>query len=325
MRILITEDEKDLADAKSVSGELQIPFHSENFAPEYWDNVFEHFLSEYRCGRTPNPDILCNREVKFKVFLEHALKLGADKIATGHYAKIDCIDGRYRLLKPRDSNKDQTYFLYTLNQYQLSKTLFPLADLEKYQVRSLAEKINLVTYNKKDSTGICFIGEKNFREFLSQFIPAQPGEIITPEGRTIGEHQGVMYYTLGQRKGLGIGGKHESLDEPWFVVGKLVDENKLIVAQGHEHPLLLSDELNAIDLSWTSGEAPPLSFQCKAKTRYRQQEQDCIIEYISDGKATVKFNNKQRAMTPGQSIVFYSEDECIGGGVIDFVKDIIYH
>lgn len=317
--------EKDLADAQSVSNRLGIPFHTENFAPEYWDNVFTHFLAEYKAGRTPNPDILCNREVKFKVFLEHALALGADKIATGHYAKIDERDGRYRLLKPKDANKDQTYFLYTLNQYQLGKSYFPLADLEKKQVRSVAETINLVTYNKKDSTGICFIGEKNFREFLSQFIPAQPGEIVTPEGNTIGEHQGVMYYTLGQRKGLGIGGQADSSEEPWFVVGKLIAENKLVVAQGHDHALLQSAALQANDLTWVSGDAPELPFRCTAKTRYRQAEQSCIIESIDNGIAQVKFEHKQRAMTPGQSIVFYLDDECLGGGVIANVQDIIYH
>lgn len=317
--------EKDLADAKSVSKALDIPFHSENFAPEYWDNVFTHFLEEYKKGRTPNPDILCNREVKFKVFLEHALDMGADKIATGHYAKIDELNGRFRLLKPKDQNKDQTYFLYTLNQFQLSKSLFPLAELDKYEVRSLAEKLDLVTYDKKDSTGICFIGEKNFRQFLSQFIPAQVGEIISPEGKVIGEHQGIMYYTLGQRKGLGIGGKSESLEQPWFVVGKLIKDNKLVVAQGHNHPLLLSDTLSASELTWVSDEAPELPYRCKAKTRYRQVEQDCIITSIDNGNATVVFDTNQRAMTPGQSIVFYNNDECIGGGIINNVKNIIYH
>ena len=317
--------EQDLADARAVSERLQIPFHWENFAPEYWDNVFSHFLAEYKAGRTPNPDILCNREVKFKVFLEHALTLGADKIATGHYARIKEQDGLFRLLKPKDSNKDQTYFLYTLNQYQLAHSVFPLANLEKSQVREIAANIDLVTHSKKDSTGICFIGEKNFRQFLSQFIPAQPGEMITPEGKVVGEHQGVMYYTLGQRKGLGIGGKADAREEPWFVLGKLIKENKLVVAQGHDHPLLLSDQLTATELSWTSGQAPATPFVCKAKTRYRQAEQDCIIESLVDGAAVVRFPEKQRAMTPGQSIVFYSGQECLGGGIIDTVKDIIYH
>lgn len=316
--------ETDLADAKEVSNSLGLRFHSENFAPEYWDNVFTHFLSEYKAGRTPNPDILCNREVKFKVFLEHALALGADKIATGHYAKIDETDGLYKLLKPKDKNKDQTYFLYTLNQYQLSKSIFPLEDLAKTEVRTIAEQTKLVTHNKKDSTGICFIGEKNFREFLSQFIPAQPGEMIDPDGKTIGEHQGIMYYTLGQRKGLRIGGLSNSQEEPWFVVGKQIKENKLVVAQGHDHPLMYSDQLTTTDLSWTAGFAPKLPLLCKAKTRYRQEEQECIIQSIDDGTATVKFNNKQRAMTPGQSIVFYLEDECLGGGIINNVSDIIY-
>ena len=282
------------------------------------------FLEEYKKGNTPNPDILCNREVKFKVFLQHALNLGADKIATGHYAKIQEVNGLFKLLKPKDLNKDQTYFLYALNQYQLSKSLFPLQDLEKNQVREIAESMQLVTFDKKDSTGICFIGEKNFRDFLSQFIPAQPGEIIDPDGNLIGEHQGIMYYTLGQRKGLGIGGIHDAEEEPWFVVGKHIRDNKLVVAQGHNHPLLLSNHLFANELTWISGQEPELPFLCKAKTRYRQVEQECIIESIDNDTASIRFLSKQRAMTPGQSIVFYQGDECLGGGIINKVSDIIY-
>jgi len=315
---------QDLEDAKSISKKLNIPFHSENFAPEYWDNVFTHFLDEYKAGRTPNPDILCNKEVKFKVFLEHALNLGAEKIATGHYAHIDEIEGRYRLMRAADLNKDQTYFLYTLNQQQLSRSEFPLGKLLKPEVRALANRAGFVTHDKKDSTGICFIGEKNFREFLSQFIPAQPGEMQTADGKLIGKHQGIMYYTLGQRKGLGIGGTNDGKEEPWFVVGKKIKENILIVEQGHDHPLLQSRSLVANDLHWTNGEIPALPYQCTAKTRYRQADQKCTIQSYVNGEILVEFENMQRAMTPGQSIVFYQGDECIGGGIINKVKDIIY-
>ncbi|HFE38547.1 MAG TPA: tRNA 2-thiouridine(34) synthase MnmA [Gammaproteobacteria bacterium] len=316
--------EDDLADARQVSEKLNIPFHWENFAPEYWDNVFTHFLDEYRAGRTPNPDILCNREVKFKVFLDHALAMGAEKIATGHYAQIEESDGLYILKRAMDKNKDQTYFLYTLKQSQLSKTLFPLGMLKKPQVRQLANDAGFVTHDKKDSTGICFIGERNFRDFLSQFIPAQPGLVQTADGKNISEHQGIMYYTLGQRKGLGIGGRRSSSEEPWFVVGKKIKENILVVAQGHDHPLMFSNALTAIDLSWTSGITPDLPFQCTAKTRYRQSDQACSILKLDQNKFKITFESKQRAMTPGQSIVFYQGDICLGGGIIDEVDNIIY-
>ncbi len=316
--------EKDLADARQVSEILNIPFHTENFAPEYWDNVFTHFLDEYRAGRTPNPDVLCNREVKFKVFLNHALALGAEKIATGHYAHIEEQNGLFELRRALDQNKDQTYFLYTLNQNQLSKSLFPLGRLDKSQVRIIANEAGFITHDKKDSTGICFIGERNFRDFLSQFIPAQPGLMQTASGQTVGEHQGVMYYTLGQRKGLGIGGKQEASEEPWFVVGKKIKENILIVEQGHNHPLMLSDALSAIDICWTSGIQPKLPFTCTAKTRYRQSDQSCTILTTDSHKLHIVFDQKQRAMTPGQSIVFYQEDLCLGGGIIDEVAGIIY-
>ena len=316
--------EDDLADARSVADQLGITFHSENFAPEYWDNVFTHFLAEYKAGRTPNPDILCNKEVKFKVFLEHALNLGADKIATGHYASIIEQDGQYKLMRAVDTNKDQTYFLYTLNQSQLSRSLFPLGNIHKPEVRRIATDAGFVTSAKKDSTGICFIGERNFREFLSQFIPAQPGYMETADGKRVGKHQGVMYYTLGQRKGLHIGGLQDSKEEPWFVVGKKVKENILVVEQGHDHPLSFSDRLTAIDLDWTSGECPALPYSCSAKTRYRQTDQDCIITDKTENGLIVEFNDKQRAMTPGQSIVFYQGEECLGGGIIDHVDNIIY-
>jgi len=316
--------ENDLSDAQQISERLEIPFHWENFAPEYWDNVFTHFLDEYRAGRTPNPDILCNREVKFKVFLNHALAMGAEKIATGHYAHIEEQDGLYLLKRAVDQNKDQTYFLYTLNQKQLSKSLFPLGQLEKPHVRKIANDAGFITHNKKDSTGICFIGERNFRDFLSQFIPAQPGLMQTADGKTVAEHMGIMYYTLGQRKGLGIGGKQDSNEEPWFVVGKRIRENILVVEQGHDHPLMFSDSMFAIDVTWTSDITPTLPYKCTAKTRYRQTDQPCTIIEEKQGKWKVVFDEKQRAMTPGQSIVFYQGDDCLGGGIIDVVDDIIY-
>jgi len=316
--------EQDLADARAIADQLGMPFHSENFAPEYWDNVFTHFLAEYKAGRTPNPDILCNKEVKFKVFLAHALKLGADKIATGHYASIEEENGRYKLMRASDSNKDQSYFLYTLNQSQLSRSLFPLGKLQKPEVRRIAADAGFVTSSKKDSTGICFIGERNFREFLSQFIPAQPGYMETADGVRVGEHQGVMYYTLGQRKGLHIGGLQNAKQEPWFVVGKKVKENILVVEQGHDHPLSFSKRLSATDLDWTSESCPVLPYSCTAKTRYRQADQACTITEKTENGVLVEFDNKQRAMTPGQSIVFYQGNECLGGGIIDHVDDIIY-
>jgi len=316
--------ETDLADAQEIANQLAIKFHSENFAPEYWDNVFTHFLAEYKAGRTPNPDILCNKEVKFKVFLDHAKNLGADKIATGHYARITEKDGQFYLQRAVDQNKDQTYFLYTLNQQQLKNSVFPLGHLTKPEVRDIANKHHFVTSAKKDSTGICFIGERNFREFLSQFIPAQPGIIETSNGVQVGEHQGIMYYTLGQRKGLHIGGLQNAIEAPWFVVGKKIKENILVVEQGHDHPLSLSDKLNAIKLDWVSGKCPPLPYKCTAKTRYRQQDQPCTIIEKTDTQISVVFEERQRAMTPGQSIVFYQGENCLGGGIIDHVDNIIY-
>ena len=316
---------EDLEDARAVSESLGIPFHSINFAPEYWDRVFSHFLAEHRAGRTPNPDILCNREVKFDLFLNKALEMGADFMATGHYARIEQRGGYYRLLKGVDPNKDQSYFLYTLGQEQLARSLFPLGGLHKEHVRRLAAEAGLRTHAKKDSTGICFIGERNFADFLSHYLPPSPGPIETPEGRCVGEHQGLMYYTLGQRKGLHIGGRKDSEELPWFVVGKKVAENVLVVAQGHDHPLLHSQRLTAVDLSWTRGHMPRLPLRCKAKTRYRQPEQPCTLEELdAQGRLKVCFEQPQRAMTPGQSVVFYRDDECLGGGVIDHVEGIIY-
>ncbi len=307
---------EDLADAQAVCDTLGIHLHTRNFSSEYWDQVFEHFLAEYRAGRTPNPDILCNREIKFKTFLEHARALGAERIATGHYARVEKRHGQYLLLRGKDNNKDQSYFLHALGQDALRVTLFPVGELPKPQVRKLAEQHGLVTAGKKDSTGICFIGERNFREFLSRFIPARPGEMITPEGTVIGEHPGVMYFTLGQRKGLGIGGTRGGSEQPWFVVDKDVPNNRLIVAQGHDHPLLHSTALEASQLNWISGQPPANDFHCTAKTRYRQADQPCRV--LLDGeRCTVHFEQPQWAVTPGQSVVFYDGEVCLGGGVIE--------
>ena len=305
----------DRKDAVAVCGRLGIPFHARNFAAEYWDGVFEHFLAEYRAGRTPNPDVLCNREIKFKTFLDEARALGAEKIATGHYARVDCVDGRYRLLRALDANKDQSYFLHALGQQALSATLFPLGSLEKSRVRALARSAALPTHAKKDSTGICFIGERDFRGFLAQYIPARPGEMRTPDGTLIGEHQGVMYYTLGQRNGLGIGGRQGASGEAWFVVGKDVPANVLYVAQGGENRWLHSWRLRTETPHWIADAPPADEFRCTARTRYRQADQACAVSAGEDG-VEVRFDDPQRAVTPGQSIVFYAGDVCLGGAVI---------
>jgi tRNA-specific 2-thiouridylase len=308
--------DRDRADALRVCAKLGIAFHTRNFAAEYWDQVFESFLSEYRAGRTPNPDVLCNREIKFKTFLDHARALGAERIATGHYARTDNLDGRHRLLRGRDGNKDQSYFLYTLGQEQLAATLFPVGELPKPEVRALAHEAELQTHDKKDSTGICFIGERDFREFLGQYIPAQRGELRTPDDRRIGEHDGVMYYTLGQRNGLGIGGRKDAGSGAWYVVGKDVAKNVLYVAQGGENEWLQSRRLSAVELSWTSARAPAAEFACTAKTRYRQADQSCRVR-VDGTRCTVEFDAPQRAVTPGQSVVFYAGEECLGGGIIE--------
>jgi tRNA-specific 2-thiouridylase len=308
--------DRDRADAVRVCAKLDVPFHARNFAADYWDRVFENFLSEYRAGRTPNPDVLCNREIKFKTFLEHARSLGAGRIATGHYARTDIVDGRQRLLRGRDSNKDQSYFLYTLGQEQLAATDFPVGELAKPAVRHIAAEAGLPTHAKKDSTGICFIGERNFREFLGQYIPAQPGEMRTPDGTALGEHIGTMYYTLGQRDGLRIGGRRGAGGEPWYVVGKDVPANVLYVAQGVDNHWLYSSRLQASELSWVAGTAAAPEFRCVAKTRYRQADQDCMVR-ITGGCCEVEFDVPQRAVTPGQSVVFYRDDECLGGAIID--------
>ncbi len=306
---------EDFEDVRRVCDQIGIPYYSVNFEKEYKEKVFDYFLDEYRKGRTPNPDILCNREIKFGEFLNKALQLGADYMATGHYAQVEKKNGRYRLLRGADPNKDQSYFLYALNQKQLSKAMFPVGHLQKKELRAIAEKAGLATAHKKDSTGICFIGERDFKEFLSNYLPSQPGKMRSLSGEIMGTHDGLMYYTLGQRHGLGIGGS--GTGEPWFVVGKNLKDNELIVAQGRNHPALFSDGLYANEVNWISGEIPDQSFTCTAKFRYRQKDQLVTVHPNPNGKWTVEFEKPQRAVTPGQSVVFYNNEECLGGGIID--------
>lgn len=306
---------EDLKDAQAVCDQLGIELLTINFASEYWDRVFEYFLEEYRAYRTPNPDILCNREIKFKAFLDYADMLEFDYIATGHYARIGNKNDAFQLLKGIDNNKDQSYFLYTLGQRALSRSLFPIGEFEKPAVREIAEKANLPTSKKKDSTGICFIGEKRFKEFLSQYLPHQPGEISDEHGKVIGKHDGLMYYTLGQRSGLGIGGQKNAAEDAWYVAQKDVKNNRLIAVQGHDHPLMLTSQLTANQLSWVSDTAPTDSFKATAKSRYRQVAQDCTVT-VDGEQIIVDFDEPQRAVTPGQSVVIYLDDDCLGGGVI---------
>lgn len=307
---------QDLADAESVCRRLGITLHTANFATEYWDNVFTHFLNEYQAGRTPNPDILCNREIKFKVFLEYAEILGADYIATGHYARRTESGSHTQLLKALDRNKDQSYFLHAVSETALARTRFPLGELQKSAVRLIAEQNKLVTHDKKDSTGICFIGERRFSDFLERYLPAQPGLIETPERVVVGEHQGLMFHTLGQRQGLGIGGVKGADDGPWFVVDKDLIRNVLIIAQGRDHAMLYHRHLVATQIHWINGRPEADIFECTAKNRYRQDDQHCTVT-IENERCAVEFVQPQRALTPGQSIVFYRGDICLGGGVID--------
>jgi tRNA-uridine 2-sulfurtransferase len=307
---------EDFADAQAVADTLGIKLHGANFAAEYWDNVFEHFLEEYRAGRTPNPDILCNREIKFKAFLDYALMLGTDYIATGHYTRRGEENGKGTLLKGLDDNKDQSYFLHAVGHTELEKTLFPIGEIEKPEVRKLAEKHKLITHNKKDSTGICFIGERRFKDFLQQYLPAQAGDIYSLEGELLGRHQGLMYHTLGQRQGLGIGGKANHGVDPWYVVGKDLDNNILQVAQGNDHPALFKSVLNTGQVFWVSEEDLTEPLRAMAKVRYRQPDQPCQI-IPADNGYRVEFDQPQRAITPGQSVVFYQDDLCLGGGVIE--------
>ena len=308
----------DLADAQAVCDKLGIKLHKINFAAEYWDNVFEHFLSEYKAGRTPNPDILCNKEIKFKAFLEYAAEdLGANYIATGHYVRRRGADDNAQLLRGLDANKDQSYFLYTLSKKQVGQSLFPVGGIEKPIVRAIAEDLGLITAKKKDSTGICFIGERKFKDFLARYLPAQPGNIRTVEGDIIGRHDGLMYHTLGQRKGLGIGGVKGASEEAWYVVEKDLVNNELIVAQGHDHSALLSTGLIAQQLHWVDRQPIREPLRCTVKTRYRQTDVPCIIEPIDDESIKVIFNEPQIAVTPGQSAVFYLDEVCLGGGIIE--------
>ena len=308
----------DLADAQAVCDKLGIELHTVNFAAEYWDNVFELFLAEYKAGRTPNPDILCNKEIKFKAFLEFAAEdLGADYIATGHYVRRRDIDGTTQLLRGVDTNKDQSYFLYTLSHEQVAQSLFPVGELEKPEVRKIAEQLDLATAKKKDSTGICFIGERKFRDFLGRYLPAQPGKIMTVDGEEIGQHQGLMYHTLGQRKGLGIGGTKDGGEDPWYVVEKDLENNVLLVAQGHDHPSLYSQGLIAQQLHWVDRKTVTEPFRCVVKTRYRQPDIACTVTPIDDERIEVRFDEPVAAVTPGQSAVFYIDAVCRGGGVIE--------
>ena len=309
---------EDYEEAVKVCNQLGIPYYSVNFEKEYWDRVFTYFLEEYKKGRTPNPDVLCNKEIKFKMFLDYAMKIGADYLATGHYVMVDRVDGRYRLLKGVDRGKDQSYFLCSLGQHQLSKAIFPVGNVQKREVRRIAEEAGLKTAHRKDSTGICFIGERNFKEFLSHYLPAQPGEIRNldrPE-QIVGRHDGLMYYTLGQRKGLGIGGGFGSSGEPWFVAKKDLAKNILYVVQGEKHPALYSVGLSADQINWVAGQPPTEAFACHAKFRYRQPDQAVKVEITGADSCRVVFDEPQKAVTPGQFVVFYQGEECLGGGPI---------
>ncbi|MFC5471687.1 tRNA 2-thiouridine(34) synthase MnmA [Cohnella suwonensis] len=310
--------EEDAEDVRRVCNQIGIPYYTVNFEGEYRDKVFEYFLEEYRRGRTPNPDVMCNREIKFGEFLQKALELGAEAIATGHYARVSLTDGRYELKRGVDNNKDQTYFLHALNQSQLSRAMFPIGHLNKPDVRRIAEAAGLATAKKKDSTGVCFIGERNFKEFLSQYLPAKPGNMVDlVSGEVKGRHDGLMYYTLGQRQGLGIGGSGNG--EPWFVAGKDLESNTLSVVQGDAHPSLFSVALTATGVNWIAPEQPSATFRCVAKFRYRQPDQGVTVVPQADGTCRIEFDAPQKAVTPGQAVVFYEGDVCLGGGTIDKV------
>ncbi|MBC3796689.1 tRNA 2-thiouridine(34) synthase MnmA [Acetobacterium tundrae] len=312
---------EDYDDVRRVCDTIDIPYYTVNFAKEYYDSVFTYFLDEYKKGRTPNPDVLCNREIKFKRFLDYALKVvGGDYLATGHYAQIDFVNEQYRLKRAFDHNKDQTYFLCQLGQKELADVMFPIGHLSKSEVRRMAVKNNLSTARKKDSTGICFIGERPFTQFLSQYLPAKPGEIVDLAGNVKGIHQGLMYYTLGQRKGLGIGGG-EGTGEPWFVVSKDMNKNELVVVQGDSHPALYSKSLEASEMNWIAGHAPAKEFKCTAKFRYRQPDQGVSVRVTPD-RLFIDFDEPQKAVTPGQVVVLYQGNICLGGGIIDYIEMI---
>lgn len=305
----------DYTDAQAVCEQLGIPLHRVNFAEQYWERVFSHFLDEYRAGRTPNPDILCNKEIKFRAFLDYAKQQGADFIATGHYVRTKK-ESATQLIKGCDPDKDQSYFLHALSESQLAQSLFPLGELYKKEVREIAYKLGLKNHAKKDSTGICFIGERKFKRFLNDYLPAMPGEIAAIEGEVIGYHDGLMFYTIGQRQGLQIGGLKGKSELPWYVVGKDLQRNRLIVAQGEDHPALFKDSLIATSIHWIN-QSPSLPIKMKAKTRYRQADQICRIERMDSYRYQIYFDLPQRAITPGQSIVFYKDDICLGGGIIE--------
>lgn len=306
---------EDYEDVIKVCNDIGISYYAVNFEQQYWDKVFTYFLEEYKAGRTPNPDVMCNKEIKFKAFLDHAMSLGADFLATGHYAQVVETDNGVAMLRGKDENKDQTYFLNQLNQEQLQKVMFPIGSLDKSEVRLIAEKAGLATAKKKDSTGICFIGERNFKEFLSQYLPAQPGDMKTMDGEVVGKHDGLMYYTIGQRHGLGIGGA----GDPWFVLGKDLADNALLVGQGFHNDALYSDSLTAIQISFATARNLPDTFSCTAKFRYRQPDTDVTVHLGENNTATVTFAQPVRAITPGQAVVFYDGEECLGGGTIDTV------
>lgn len=311
---------QDFIDASSVADLIGIDIEAVNFAKEYRERVFSDFLREYSAGRTPNPDVLCNAEIKFKAFLDHAMAMGADLIATGHYARVRHTDNGVQLLRGVDPSKDQSYFLHRLTQEQISRVIFPVGDIHKTEVRRIADQIKLPNAKKKDSTGICFIGERPFREFLNRYLPTHPGPIRIPDGTVVGEHIGLSFYTLGQRKGIGVGGRHDSTGEPWFVAKKDLATNTLWICQGHDHPWLLAYELKAVHPSWVSGEAPNLDAPLTVKTRYRQPDDPCHLDYASEKSFTLRFDKPQWAATPGQSAVLYQGDVCLGGGFINEVK-----
>ncbi|MFL2983724.1 MAG: tRNA 2-thiouridine(34) synthase MnmA [Candidatus Neomarinimicrobiota bacterium] len=308
--------EQDYKDALQVCDSLNIPLHSVNFTKEYWNRVFKYFLEEYKNGRTPNPDILCNTEIKFKEFLNYAIDLGADKIATGHYVQISDNCDNIKLLKGLDHTKDQSYFLYGLNQHQISSTLFPIGNQIKSNIRKKAKKLGFKNFDKKDSVGICFIGERNIKDFLKQYLPANPGIIVTNDGTNVGQHDGLMYYTIGQRKGLGIGGGHSNLSGAWYVIEKNLENNKLVVAQGHNNPALYHKNIQASGIHWISGN-PPKTDKLNVKIRYRGNDVPCTIKELSQKKIAIELEELCFGISPGQSAVFYDGEICLGGAIID--------
>jgi tRNA-uridine 2-sulfurtransferase len=311
---------EDYEDVRAVCDQIGIPYYTVNFVQEYWDRVFTYFLDEYKKGRTPNPDVMCNKEIKFKAFLDYALKLGADYLATGHYAQVGFDNKEYQLLRGVDNNKDQSYFLCALGQHQLSRTMFPIGHLTKPELREIAASAGLKTAAKKDSTGVCFIGERDFDKFIDTYLPAQPGDIMTLEGEKVGSHSGLMHYTLGQRKGLGIGGV--GTGEPWFVVDKDLKQNVLYVAQGENNPVLYSHGLIAKEISWVSDKKQNFPIKSTAKFRYRQPDQGVTVYQKEEEELLVVFDKPQKAITPGQAVVFYDGEICLGGAVIDqVIKD----